>query len=412
MAQTLYYIIIAIVVADFLFERLLDYLNTTRWSDDLPSELQGIYDPAEYKKSQQYLKVNHMFGMLTATVSFLAVMAMLLFGGFAWLDETIRRWTDNPIWMTLLFFGILGMASDLLSTPFDIYDTFVIEEKFGFNKTKPRTYIADKIKGWLLGAVIGGGIMALIVWIYESTGQWFWLVAWGAVTVFTVFMTMFYSNLIVPLFNKQTPLEEGELRKAIETFAGKVGFQLKNIYVIDGSKRSTKANAYFTGLGPRKRIVLYDTLIADHTTDELVAVLAHEIGHYKKKHTLTATILGIIQTGIIFYILSLFIGNPVLSQALGAKQGSFHMGLLAFGLLYSPLSTVLGILMNMLSRKNEFAADRFAAEFYNGNSLKTALKKLSVKNLSNLRPHPAVVFVHYSHPPLLQRLKAIDAAGK
>jgi STE24 endopeptidase len=408
MAQTLFYIIVAIVVADFLFERLLDYLNTTRWSDRLPGELQGIYNADEYKKSQQYLKVNHKFGMLTSTVSFLALLAMLLFGGFAWLDETVRQWTTNPIWMTLLFFGVLGLASDLLSTPFDIYDTFVIEEKFGFNKTTPKTYILDKLKGWLLGAVIGGGIMALIVWIYESTGQWFWLVAWGAVTFFTVFMTMFYSDLIVPLFNKQTPLEEGELRDAIEKFAEKVGFRLKNIYVIDGSKRSTKANAYFTGLGPKKRIVLYDTLIADHTTDELVAVLAHEIGHYKKKHTLTGTILGIIQTGIILYILSLFIGNPLLSQALGAHEGSFHMGLLAFGMLYSPISTVLGILMNMLSRKNEFAADRFAAVNFNGKSLKEALKKLSVKNLSNLRPHPAVVFVHYSHPPLLQRLKAID----
>jgi len=266
----------------------------------------------------------------------------------------------------------------------------------------------DKLKGWLIGAIIGGGIMALVVWIYQSTGQWFWLIAWGAITFFTIFMTMFYSNLIVPLFNKQTPLEDGELRSAIQQFADKVGFKLTNIYVIDGSKRSTKANAYFTGLGPKKRIVLYDTLITDHSVEELVAILAHEIGHYKKKHTLSGTILGIIQTGIILYILSLFIGNPLLSQALGAKLGSFHMGLLAFGMLYSPISTVLGILMNILSRNNEYAADRFATINYSGTSLKDALKNLSVKNLSNLRPHPAVVFVHYSHPPLLQRLRGID----
>jgi len=409
MVQTLFYIILIIVIVDFVFERLLDYLNTTRWSEVLPAELTGIYDASDYKKSQQYLKVNHKFGMLTSTLSFVAMLAMLLFGGFAWMDDLVRQWTINPIWMALIFFGILGFASDLLSTPFSIYDTFVIEEKFGFNKTTPKTFVLDKLKGWLIGGIIGGGIMALIIWIYESTGQWFWLIAWGAITFFTIFMTMFYSNLIVPLFNKQTPLEDGELREAIQQFSDKVGFKLKNIFVIDGSKRSTKANAYFTGLGPKKRIVLYDTLIADHSTDELVAILAHEIGHYKKKHTLSGTIIGIIQTGILLYILQLFIGNPLLSQALGANEGSFHMGILAFGILYSPLSMVLGILMNILSRKNEYAADRFAAVNFNGNSLKEALKKLSVKNLSNLRPHPAVVFVHYSHPTLLQRLKGIDS---
>lgn len=412
MAETLFHIIIAITVLDFFVERILDYLNTTRFSEQLPKEVEGIYNPDDYRKSQQYLKTNHSFGMLTSAVSFVAIMAMLFFGGFAWIDGIVRTWTENPVWMTILFFGIIGLASDLISTPFSVYDTFVIEEKFGFNKTTPRTFILDKLKGWLLGAIIGGGLIALIVWIYQSTGQWFWLIGWGAVTIFTLFMTMFYSNLIVPLFNKQTPLEDGELRDAISAFAAKAGFRLKNIFVIDGSKRSTKANAYFTGLGPKKRIVLYDTLIKDHTTSELVAVLAHEIGHYKKKHTLLGTFLGIVQTGIVFYILSVFIGNPVLSQALGAEQGSFHIGILAFGILYSPISMLLGILMNLVSRHNEFAADRFATIHFSGESLKEALKKLSVKNLSNLRPHPAVVFVHYSHPPLLERLKAIDRVEK
>ncbi len=408
MVETLFFIIIAIVVLDFAFERFLDYLNTTRWSDDLPAELAGIYDAAEYKKSQQYLKANHNFSKLTEGFSFLIMLAMLIFGGFAMIDQWVRGFTENPIWMTIIFFGVIGLASDIISTPFSIYDTFVIEEKFGFNKTTPKTFVLDKLKGWLLGGIIGGGLVALVVWIYTSTGQYFWLVAWAAMTFFTVFMTMFYSNLIVPLFNKQKPLDDGDLRKAIETFATSVGFKLKNIYVIDGSKRSTKANAYFTGLGPKKRIVLYDTLIENHTTDELVAVLAHEIGHYKKKHNLMGTVLGIIQTGIILFILSLFIGNPLLSQALGAEQGSFHLGLLAFGILYSPLSLVLGTLMNMISRSNEYAADKFATVYFNGESLKEALKKLSVKNLSNLRPHPAVVFFHYSHPPLLERLAAID----
>ena len=336
------------------------------------------------------------------------MLAMLFFGGFAWLDNFVREYTQNPILMALMFFGILGFAADILTTPFSIYSTFVIEEKFGFNKTTPKTFILDKLKGWLLAAIIGGGLLALIVWIYNSTGEWFWVIAWGAIGGFTIFMTMFYSNIIVPLFNKQEPLEDGSLRTAIEKFSQKVAFKLDNIFVMDGSKRSTKANAYFSGLGAKKRIILFDTLIKDHTDNELVGILAHEIGHYKKKHTLTGTIISLLQTGLMLYILSLFIGNPVLSHALGAEQGSFHLGILAFGLLYSPLSLILGLIMNVVSRKNEFAADRFAGENFNPAALEEALKKLSVNHLSNLHPHPAYVFFHYSHPPLLQRLKALD----
>lgn len=410
MPETIFTIIIAILILDFVFNQTLGYLNSTRFSEILPDELKGIYDAKEYSRSQQYLKANHKFGALTESLSFVVILMVLFLGGFAWLDQWVKVWSDNPIWQAILFFGIIGLASDILSTPFSIYDTFVIEEKFGFNKTTPKTFILDKIKSWILGALIGGGLLALIVWIYLSTGVWFWLIAWSAITFFSIFMTMFYSNLIVPLFNKQEPLAEGDLRSAIEAFSKKVGFKLKDIFVIDGSKRSSKANAYFTGLGPKKRIVLYDTLIENHTTDELVAVLAHEIGHYKKKHTLTGMVLGVVQTGIVLYILSVFISNPVLSLALGAAEGSFHLGVLAFGILYSPLSTIIGIAMNIISRRHEFAADRYAAVNFDGKSLKEALKKLSVKNLSNLRPHPAVVFVSYSHPPLLQRLEAIGKA--
>lgn len=408
MAQTLFYIIIAIIVASYLLERILEYLNMTYWSDKLPQELQGIYDEKEYKRSQDYHKVNTRFGFLTSTISLIAMLLMLFLGGFAWLDETVRQWTTHPILMALLFFGILGFAADILSTPFSVYDTFVIEEKFGFNKTTPKTFILDKIKGWFIGAILGGGLLALIVWIYQSAGSWFWVIAWGAIALFTIFLTMFYSTLIVPLFNKQTPLEEGDLRKSIENFASKVGFKLQNIFVIDGSKRSTKANAYFSGLGSKKRIVLFDTLINEHTVKELVAVLAHEIGHYKKKHTRVNVVVSLAQIGLMLFILSWFISDPVLSKALGAEVGSFHMGILAFGLLYSPLSTLLGILMNMMSRKHEYQADSFAAKNYEALPLQNALKKLSVKNLSNLRPHPAYVFVHYSHPPLLRRLRAME----
>src|SRR6056297_1559423 len=405
MHDIIFWIIIAIIVLDFILENYLDYLNTTRMSKKLPDEVKDIYDEEKYKKQQAYQKENQRFGMITGTFSFLLILAMFLFYGFAYADSFVWSITANSILAALLFFGILMFASDILNLPFSIYDTFVIEEKYGFNKTTPKTFVFDKIKGWLLGAIIGGGILALVIFIYQKTQDMFWIYAWLVVAVFSIFMSMFYSNLIVPLFNKQTPLEEGELRSAIEKFAQNVGFKLDNIFVIDGSKRSAKANAYFTGLGPKKRIVLYDTLINDMETDELVAVLAHEIGHYKKNHIIQGLIISLIQTGIVLFIFSLLIDSPHLSKALGVEEPNFHIGLIAFGILYSPVSFVLGIFMNMLSRKNEYQADAFAAKNYKPEALASALKKLSVKNLSNLTPHPKYVFFNYSHPPLLQRLR-------
>ncbi len=412
MHEIIFWIIIGIIVLDFLFENYLDYLNTTRMSKKLPEEVKGIYDEEKYKKQQAYQRENQRFGMVSGTFSFLIILAMFLFYGFAYVDSLVWSITDNAIVAALLFFGILMFASDILNIPFSIYDTFVIEEKYGFNKTKPKTFILDKVKGWLLGAIIGGGLLALVIFIYQKTGNMFWIYAWLVVAVFSIFMSMFYSNLIVPLFNKQTPLEEGELRDAIEDFAHKAGFKLDNIFVIDGSKRSAKANAYFTGLGSKKRIVLFDTLIHDMKTDELVAVLAHEIGHYKKKHVYQGLIISLIQTGIVLFIFSLLIDSPQLSRALGVEEPNFHIGLIAFGILYSPVSFVLGIFMNQLSRKNEYQADAFAAQKYQPGALASALKKLSVKNLSNLTPHPLYVWFNYSHPPLLDRLRHLNKFGK
>ena len=417
MVQTLLWIILGILIFDFLLERTLDYLNASRLSERLPEELRGIYDEEKYKRSQQYFKVNQKFGFLTSTLSFLVMLAMIYYGGFAYIDGIARSFTDNPILIALIFFGILGLAADILSMPFQIYGTFVIEERFGFNKTTPKTFILDKIKGWLLGAVIGGGLLSLIIWLYHSTGGWFWILAFAVLITFTGLMTMFYSSVILPLFNKLTPLEQGELREEIEKLADKIGFNLKDIYVMDGSKRSSKANAFFSGLGSKKKIVLFDTLINDHTKEELVSVLAHEIGHYKKQHTIINFILAILQTAIMLSVLSFFLDQDTmwpryLANALGAKQAGFHLGILAFGILYTPLSIILGIGMNIISRRHEYSADRFAAKHYAAEPLKNALKKLSVKHLSNLQPHPAYVFVYYSHPPLLRRLKAMDEAGE
>jgi STE24 endopeptidase len=405
--NSVFIIIVSIVIFGYLLERILTILNSINLSTKLPQEVSDVYDPGQYRKSQQYKRTNDRFGWITSTFSLVVILLMLFLGGFSFVDNILREYTGNPILLALLFFGILMFASDIINIPFSIYDNFVIEEKFGFNKTTVRTFILDKIKGWLLALIIGGGLLALVVWFYKLTGTMFWVYAWIAVSLFSIFMAMFHSTLIVPLFNKQTPLEEGELRDAIHKFSHKVGFKLASIFVIDGSKRSTKANAYFSGLGPKKRIVLFDTLIKDLGIKEIVAVLAHEIGHFKKKHIIIGVILSIIQTGVTLFIFSLFVDNPHLSKALGSDIASFHLGLVSFGILYSPISTVIGLATNIFSRKNEYAADRFTKENYNGEDLIKALKKQSSKNLSNLTPHPVYVFFHYSHPTLLQRIRAL-----
>jgi len=407
MHEIIFWIIISIIVLDFVFENYLEYLNIKMMGTSLPEELSGIYDKEKYSRQQSYQRENHRFGIITGTFSFLIVLGMFLFYGFAFVDSLAWDITSNSILAALIFFGILMFASDILNTPFSLYDTFVIEDKYGFNKTNLKTFISDKIKGWFLGALIGGGLLALIIFIYQKTENMFWIYAWMAISAFSIFMAMFYSNLIVPLFNKQTPLEEGELRDAISRFANSVGFRLDNIYVINGSKRSSKANAYFTGFGAKKRVVLYDTLIEEMKTDEIVAVLAHEIGHYKKKHVVQGILISLVQTGVVLFLFSLLINNPLLSKALGVEKPNFHIGMVAFGILYSPVSFILGIFMNILSRKNEFEADAFASKNYDPKALAAALKKLSGRNLSNLTPHPLYVFFNYSHPPLLERLKKL-----
>ncbi|MFC0876000.1 M48 family metallopeptidase [Saccharicrinis sp. FJH2] len=409
MGNTVFWIIIFILIFDYFFELYLDWLNTRQLSNTLPDELKGIYSDEEYKKSQDYYKVKQRFSQITGTFSTVLIMLMLFMGGFGWLDTLVRSVTDSAVLIALLFFGIIGLASDLLTMPFSIYSTFVIEEKFGFNKTTPKTFVLDTLKGWLITAIVGGGILSLIVWVYTLTQNYFWLIAWAIIVIFSLFTAMFYTSLILPLFNKQKPLEEGSLRDKLEKLSVKTGFKLDNIFVMDGSKRSTKANAFFSGLGPKKRIVLYDTLINDLTEDEVTAVLAHEIGHYKKKHTLQSIIITIVNSGIMLFILSLFLQSNALSEALGAKVPGFHINVLAFGILYSPVSFILDIFMNMLSRKNEYQADRFAKENFSGLALTEGLKKLSVKSLSNLKPHKLYVFFYYSHPTLLQRIHALAA---
>lgn len=407
--NTLSYVIIAILVFQFLVETLLDFLNAKKYGNPIPQALEDVFDPDEYRKSQEYQKTNYRFGLLSSSFSITVTLAFILFGGFEWADQLARNISSNTIAITLVFFGIITIGSDILSTPFAYYQTFVIEARFGFNKSTHSLFITDKLKGWIMMAILGGGVITLAMWFYQWAGPNFWLYVWALVTGIIVFMNLFYSRLIVPLFNKQTPLEEGSLKSKIEDYANKVGFELQHIFVIDGSKRSTKANAYFSGFGKEKRVTLYDTLIKDLSEEEIVAVLAHEVGHYKRKHIIFNLTASILVLGFTLFILSLFINNPEVSRAIGVSQPSFHTALVGFGLLYSPISELTSLIMNVLSRKFEYQADDYAKNTFAAAPLITSLKKLSKNSLSNLTPHPAYVFMHYSHPPLIQRIKNLMA---
>lgn len=400
-----FYIIIAFIILSFVIDQVLDWLNAKHFDDPIPQELEDVYDTETYRKSQDYKKVNAKFSTLTSSFMLVITLLFFVFDGFAFVDQIARSISDNEIIVGLIFFGIIMLGSDILTTPFSYYKTFIIEERFGFNKSTPKLFLADKLKGWLMTIIVGGGLLALVIWFYQISGSLFWVYAWIVFAVFAFVMNMFYSKLIVPLFNKQTPLEEGSLRNKIEQYAATVGFKLNNIFVIDGSKRSTKANAYFSGFGSEKRITLYDTLINDLEEDEIVAVLAHEVGHYKKNHIIVNLFASVMLTGFTLWLLGMFISNSIFSEALGVAEPSFHIGLIAFGILYSPISGITGFLMSVLSRKFEYQADNFAKNTYAGDPLISSLKKLSRNSLSNLTPHPLYVKLHYSHPTLLQRYR-------
>ena len=408
---TLKSIILLILIAGFFLDTILDLVNLRHRKPEIPNEMQGYLDGDKYQKSQLYHSTVTRFGIITGTLSLVSTVAIIQFGGFGWLDAQLRQITANPVILALLFFGVLYVVSDLLTLPFQYYRTFVIEERFGFNQTTLKTFITDKVKGYLLGALIGAPIIALFIYLLESMGTNFWWVFWIAIGLFSILMNLWYTSLILPLFNKLTPLGEGELLDAIKDYCDKVEFPIKKVYVIDGSKRSRKSNAFFSGFGKQKKVVLYDTLIENHGTEELVAILAHEVGHYKKKHILWGLGTGLIQTGAILFIMSRFVFSEELSLALGGSVQALHLNLLAFFLLFSPISKLLGVLGNILRRKHEFEADEYAAVTYSPVPMMEALKKLSVDNLSNLYPHPAYVFIHYSHPPLLKRISAIRHAA-
>lgn len=406
-SQTILYLILGIVSAGYLFSQFLDFLNLRAQRKDIPDEIASFYDKEKYGKSLDYHREQTYFSFLTSAFSFGVSITMLLLGGFGWLDHLLRSYIHSEIPLALSFFAILAVASDLITLPFQWHSVFVIEERYGFNKTTVKTFFTDKLKGYLLGAVIGGALISLLIYLMQQIGPGFWIWFGLVAALFILLVNLFYTSLILPLFNKLTPLPEGELKNAINDFSKKVNFPLDNIFVMDGSKRSAKANAFFAGIGKKKKIVLFDTLITNHTTPELVAVLAHEVGHFKKKHIVFGYILSVIQIFFTLWVLSLMVFNPSVSIALGGSESAIHLNLIAFTILFAPISGITGLLMSIFSRKNEFEADRYAKETYSGEALSAALKKLSVDSLSDLYPHPVYVFFHYSHPPLLQRLEAL-----
>lgn len=400
-------IILVTLAVDYLLNLAADICNLQSLDPELPDEFEGIYDRQTYRESQEYTRVNTRFGILTSTFNLAVLLIFWFAGGFNWLDQLVRSWELGIIWTGLAYIGILVLLKSILSLPFSIYSTFVIEERFGFNKTTPKTFVLDMLKGLALGVALGGPLLAGVLAFFTFIEQYAWLYAWGAVTLFMLVVQFIAPRWIMPLFNSFEPLGEGELRQKIRDYADKVDFTMEGIYVMDGSRRSSKSNAFFTGFGKNKRIALFDTLIENHTEDELVAVLAHEIGHYKKKHIVKNMVAGILQTGVMFLLLSLFLHSPGLYEAFYMEQPSVYAGLIFFGLLYAPIEMILSVVMQMVSRSHEFEADAYAAETFKRGPMVQALKKLSKDNLSNLTPHPFYVFLNYSHPPVLQRVKAI-----
>ena len=406
--QIIFYLLISIILFNFIKDYFLDYLNSKFFDKKIPESLSDIYDKEKYQKSQDYKKTLYKFGKISKAYSLTILLLFFFLDGFLLVDNFARSLFESELLISLSFFGIIFFGSDILNLPFSLYSIFIIEEKFGFNKTTFRIYFFDKIKSWFITILFGGGILSFIIFQFETVGKDFWIVAWVFITTISVLINGFYAQIIVPLFNKQTKLEEGNLKNDIEKYSKKVGFDLSNIFVIDGSKRSTKANAYFSGFGKQKRVTLYDTLLNKLNDNQIIAVIAHEIGHYKKNHIIFNLIFSTIQTGLMLYILSLLIYLPIFSEALGIQSHSFHIGLITFSILYTPISEIFSLIFNVFSRKFEYQADHYAKETFNSKHLIEALKVLSKDSLSNLTPHPKYVWWHYSHPTLAQRIKHLQ----
>lgn len=401
--------LVIIVVVAFILEVVLDHLNQSTARQPLDSKIAHLYNQAEREKSIDYSAEKTRFALYSSTFSTSILILALANGWFAAVDNFVRDKFSNEILISLGFVALLSLISWWLNLPFQLYSIFKIEAKYGFNKTTFKTFVLDSTKGALIATLIGGLMLTVVLWLYQRLDGGFWVAAWAVLSAFSLFMFMFGTKLILPLFNKLNPLPVGELRQEIEKYAQSQGYSIGNLYVMDGSKRSTKANAFFSGLGRSKTIVLFDTLIDKLSTKEIVAVLAHEIGHYKKRHTLSMFIFSLMQSFAIFGLLGWLLSYPELSTALGTESPSFHLSALAFFILFTPLTMILGLINNSWSRHNEFEADTFAKQTYEVAPMRSALEKISTDSLANLSPHPLYVAFNYTHPTLLQRINNIEA---
>ena len=404
------YIILFTILADFLLNTTADLFNLNNMEKQVPDEFKDLCSNEQYKRSLDYLTATTKLEIASSSVAVLVILGFWFFKGFVFLDHAVRAWGFGPVLSGLFYIAILLILKFLVALPFSVYSTFVIEEQFGFNTTNAKIFISDTVKSFILAAIIGSPLLCLILLFFEKAGPDAWWMCWTASALFIIAVQFIVPTWILPLFNKFTPLEDGELRRSIREYADSIRFSVANIFVMDGSKRSTKSNAFFTGFGKNRRIVLFDTLIRNHSAKELLAVLAHEMGHYKKGHLLKNLGIGIVQTGIIFFLMSVIIHEKALFDAFFMDQMSIYAGLIFFGLLYSPIDLAVSTLMRVVSRKDEFEADRFAAQTGDhAPHLVRALKKLSVNNLSNLTPHPFYVFLNYSHPPVLDRIRRLQS---
>lgn len=402
--------ILGALVLDYVVGLAATVLNLKSLDQKLPLAFANFFDDEAYAKSQEYTRTKTRFDVLAGSFGLGTLLLFWFLGGFALVDNWTRAVGFGPIITGILFIMILLMGQSLLSLPFSIYSTFRIESRFGFNKTTPRTFVLDRVKGLGLGIVIGGPILGAVIAFFSYAGPLGWLYCWILITAFSITMQYLAPTLIMPLFNKFEPLAEGELRNRILSYADRVEFPLRNVFVMDGSKRSSKGNAFFTGFGRNKRVVLLDTLVDRHDEEEIVAVIAHEVGHYKKRHIIQGLVMSILHTGFTLFLLSLVLSSPALFEAFFVTQPSVHAGLVFFGLLFSPVELALSVAVNALSRKNEFEADHFAVTTTGDRqALAEGLKRLSKDSLSNLTPHPFYVWLHYSHPPLARRISAILA---
>ena len=403
-----YYLIPIFLLVSFAWELLLGRLNLARLGLAIPEEFAEIYPQEKYRQSQDYLRAQSSFSLVSAGFQLAIFLLAYFFGVFAWLDVWVVSLNFSPIVSGLIYIGVIALLSMLLGIPFSYYSSFVIEERFGFNKSTRATFIKDQVLSLFLAVLLGGPIVALLLWFFTSLGDKAWWVAWVAVAVIQIFLSFLAPVFLLPLFNKFEPIEDGELKDAVKQYANSQDFALEGLYKMDGSKRSSKANAFFTGFGKFRRVVLFDTLIEKQSVKELVAVLAHEIGHFKCRHIHKQMLLGILQIGLMFYLMGYFLESASLSQAFGVAEPKVYTGLVFFSFLYSPLAEILRLLPLAMSRKYEFEADAFAAQSLgNSEDLVSALKKLSVDSLSNLHPHPWKVFWEYTHPPILQRIEAL-----